>query len=210
MKRATIYARMSARKLNKNRKAVQMLFNWLERCDNGVKLRPCYSRGSGKFSRIADYREELAQLCVLLGLRVETGNNAPRGGKCGEWLRIVTKFEERKEILKAERERESAAAAQAIDSYNRAKKFNFVGLVSVDEWRLANSKSKRRIAHRVAQSLGVLNDAGFRRALFEAMSEGGAEIWKAKRVIMCKSIKAVFVRCLNIRALIAVIVLQSV
>ena len=133
MKRATIYARMSAEKLNKNRKAVQMLLGWLERCDNKELLRPCYSRGSGKFSHVADHRAELAQLCVLLGLRVETGNDAPRGGKCGVWLRIVTRFDERSEILKAERERESAAAAQAIDSYNRAKKFNFVGLFDLEE-----------------------------------------------------------------------------
>lgn len=116
------------------------------------------------------------QLCDLLGLRYETGNDAPRGGKAGAWLRIVTRFDDRAEIRAEIRRAEAARTRKEeerkqrdVESYERAKVLPLATLVSAEEWHKANSKGKRGIAHHVAQSLGVLNDIGFRKALEEAM-----------------------------------------
>jgi hypothetical protein len=185
MKVKTIRARMSAEKVNRNTVAARLLLGWLEHCDNAIKLRPCYYQGSGRYAKTVDHSAALVQLCDLLGLRYEIGNDAPRGGKGGAWVRIATRFDDRAEIRRAEaariaeeaRKEEERKQREAV-SYERAKMLPLATLISAEEWRRATSNGKRGIAHHVAQSLGVLNDAGFRKALGEAMSEGGAEIWK--------------------------------
>ena len=90
----------------------------------------------------------------------------------GKWLCITTRFEDRADIIRADEERKQREA----ESYERAKALPLATLVSAEEWRKANSNGKRGIAHHIAHSLGVLNDTGFRKALYEVMSEGGAKI----------------------------------
>lgn len=62
------------------------------RIDYNKKARPIYYQGSGFHSRLADHLGELEKVLNALKIKYEVGNDAPRGGKCGTYVRILTKM----------------------------------------------------------------------------------------------------------------------
>lgn len=55
-------------------------------------IRPCYTTGRGRFTTNLDYTDSTISLLNLLGLKIETGNDAPKGSPTGNWIKILTKI----------------------------------------------------------------------------------------------------------------------
>lgn len=51
-------------------------------------IRPCHYTGSGKRISVVDNGPEVESLLNSLGLGYTTGNDAPRGGKIGDFIRL--------------------------------------------------------------------------------------------------------------------------
>lgn len=59
--------------------------------NDGVKvLHPNYTSGTGRYISIQEHAEATKDLLRKLGIEFEAGNDAPRGGKCGEFIKITT------------------------------------------------------------------------------------------------------------------------
>jgi len=55
-------------------------------------IRPCHTSGSGRFTSNLDYTEDVCSILNLLGVKFEQGNDSPRGGKTGNFVKITTKI----------------------------------------------------------------------------------------------------------------------
>lgn len=55
-------------------------------------IRPCYTSGKGRFTTNMDYTSDICGLLDLLGVKYESGNDSPRGGKTGNFIKIITKI----------------------------------------------------------------------------------------------------------------------
>jgi hypothetical protein len=79
----------TAKKLTKN----SIVYGWLQALVQGeTTFRPVYTQGSSwKYSSLVDKTNELTSALSLLGVEFEQGNDAPRGGKTGAFIKIVTK-----------------------------------------------------------------------------------------------------------------------
>lgn len=66
------------------------MIQWSE---NPIVIRPVYTLGSGRRSTNQDHTLAVTQLLDLLGVKYETGNDAPRGGLTGNYIKILTKIE---------------------------------------------------------------------------------------------------------------------
>jgi hypothetical protein len=56
-------------------------------------IRPVFSQGrTWKHSSLVDKSRELISVLNLLKLKFETGNDSPRGGKTGYFVKIITKL----------------------------------------------------------------------------------------------------------------------
>lgn len=56
-------------------------------------IRPCKVTGTGMFAHTSDYTYQILELLTKLKLKFEVGNDAPRGGKSGDFIKIITKIE---------------------------------------------------------------------------------------------------------------------
>lgn len=88
MKTATLQNRISKLKLNKNSAIYKMLIELME----GKKfIRPCYT--VGMFTTTAcDNTAQMKNVLDTLRIKYIFGNDAPRGGKCGNYYKIITKI----------------------------------------------------------------------------------------------------------------------
>lgn len=57
------------------------------------KIRPCYTSGTGRFTSNQDHTSSLCAILDLIGLKYERGNDAPRGGATGQFVKVTTKIE---------------------------------------------------------------------------------------------------------------------
>ena len=87
MKKETIKDRLQRLKINKTSAAYRLLNEWLQVPEN-PKIRTCWKTGTGRFCHNLDYTSDLATLLARLGVRYEIGNDAPRGGKNGNYVQI--------------------------------------------------------------------------------------------------------------------------
>ncbi len=80
---------VEAKRLNKT----SLVYGWLNEVVNGsTQFRPVFSQGnSWKNSSLVDKTREFEAALRLLGLNFLTVNDAPRGGKTGVRIDIVTK-----------------------------------------------------------------------------------------------------------------------
>ena len=62
--------------------------------DDKKLIRPCFATGRGRFIHNADHTFEVCALLDRLGLKYEKGNDAPRSGLTGNYIRIITKIVE--------------------------------------------------------------------------------------------------------------------
>ena len=56
-------------------------------------IRPCDTSGSGRYTTLLDYTKDVCSLLDELKVKYVWGNDAPRGGRCGNWIKIITKIE---------------------------------------------------------------------------------------------------------------------
>lgn len=61
---------------------------------NGSIIRPCWTSGSGRFTTNLDHEGTICAALDLLKIKYQTGNDAPRGGATGKYIKILTKIEE--------------------------------------------------------------------------------------------------------------------
>lgn len=54
---------------------------------NGDKIYPCSYAGSGRYITLRDYTSYITTALKLAGYKFEAGNNAPRGGKEGNFIK---------------------------------------------------------------------------------------------------------------------------
>ncbi len=81
----------------------------------GEKIRPCYTTGSGKHTKNSDHTDAVRHfLSVGLKLPWTSGNDAPRGGLTGNWIKPDApgwgKMKPVRDHFKAEAEAERAKA----------------------------------------------------------------------------------------------------
>lgn len=89
MKKETIKKRLNRiQDVSKNSSAYKLLNEWLESDENYI-IRPCWISGRGRFATNLDYTGSLSYLLTQLRVRYEVGNDAPRGGKTGNFIRII-------------------------------------------------------------------------------------------------------------------------
>ena len=61
---------------------------------NGSIIRPCWTSGSGRFTTNLDHEDTICAALDLLKIKYQVGNDAPRGGATGKYIKILTKIEE--------------------------------------------------------------------------------------------------------------------
>lgn len=81
---------VDAKKLNKN----SLVYGWLNNLIEGQKeFRPVFTQGSSwKHSSLIDKTSEFESVLRLLKIEFTKGNDAPRGGKTGAFIKITTKI----------------------------------------------------------------------------------------------------------------------
>lgn len=62
--------------------------------DDARLIRPCFTAGRGRFVHNSDHTFEVCALLDRLGVKYEKGNDAPRGGLTGNYIRVLTKIVE--------------------------------------------------------------------------------------------------------------------
>ena len=87
MNKEIIKARLQRLKINKTTEAYRLLNEWLQVPEN-PKIRTCWNTGTGSFCHNLDYTSDFTTLLAKLGVRYEIGNDAPRGGKNGNYVQI--------------------------------------------------------------------------------------------------------------------------
>ena len=60
----------------------------------GGLIRPVWTSGRGRFCKNMNYTADICAVLDALRVKYETGNDAPRGGLTGCYIKIVTKIEE--------------------------------------------------------------------------------------------------------------------
>lgn len=59
----------------------------------GLIIHPCYSSGSGRFTTNQDHETAVLSILRTIGVKYDFGNDAPRGGLTGKYIKILTKIE---------------------------------------------------------------------------------------------------------------------
>lgn len=87
----TAIKNFATKEFNKKTLVNQMIENVL---NNGERLlRPVYSQGSSwKYSSLIDISNSVELALKSLDIEFETGNDSPRGGKTGYFIKITTTF----------------------------------------------------------------------------------------------------------------------
>ena len=99
MKKVTLNSRLQKRytgsKSSKSYKIVKDLIEGTRKTYmvNGNIIRPCHTSGSGRFTTNLDYTADTEKILTLLGLKFESGNDSPRGGKAGNYIKIISKIQ---------------------------------------------------------------------------------------------------------------------
>lgn len=90
MKAATILKRLeklaSEKRVNKTSSAYKLIVSV---CQTGnAVIRPCWTSGKGRYCSNLDYTADTRCLLEMLRVGYEFGNDAPRGGLTGNYIKI--------------------------------------------------------------------------------------------------------------------------
>jgi hypothetical protein len=58
----------------------------------GNIIRPCKTSGRGRFTTNLNYTSTTKYILTEIGVKFESGNDAPRGSETGNWIKILTKI----------------------------------------------------------------------------------------------------------------------
>ena len=98
MKTSTLLKRIEKRvTLSKSSVAYRALLDLVNNTDNSGRLtgkvfRPTTSTYSGRHGSITCHKYEIRDALELVGLKFETGNDSPKGGVAGNYIKILTKI----------------------------------------------------------------------------------------------------------------------
>jgi hypothetical protein len=59
----------------------------------GNIIRPVHTTGKGRFTSNLDYTNDCKNIFTFLKLKFEIGNDSPRGGLTGNFIKLITKIE---------------------------------------------------------------------------------------------------------------------
>ena len=59
----------------------------------GDIIRPCTTSGHGRFTTSLDYTADVCRLLDRLKIKYISGNDSPRGGKTGNFIKVLTKID---------------------------------------------------------------------------------------------------------------------
>lgn len=95
MTTTTLNKRLEKLNLTKQSKVYQIINDLINGTNKsymiyGNIIRPCHTSGSGRFTTNLDYTEDLCICLNRLGLRYKAGNDSPRGGKTGNYIKLLT------------------------------------------------------------------------------------------------------------------------
>jgi len=91
MKKETLNTRLEKiENLSRGSKAYQIVKSIIN--DRDLMVRPCHSSGTGRFCTNLDYTEGVINLLDKIGVKYIAGNDSPRGGKPGNFIKIITKI----------------------------------------------------------------------------------------------------------------------
>ena len=89
MTTSTLSKRIQKLELRKN----TLVYGMINNLSTGDIIRPVFSQGrTWKHSSLVDKSRELISALNLLKLKFEIGNDAPRGGQTGYFVKITTKL----------------------------------------------------------------------------------------------------------------------
>ena len=92
-KRTALNARIEKLIGNKELRRNSLVYAWVCGIRKGHVLRPVFSQGrSWKHSSLIDKSDELELILTKLKISFTSGNDAPRGGKTGYFIKIDTKI----------------------------------------------------------------------------------------------------------------------
>lgn len=102
MKQTTLYKRFKKNPVSATSVAARIIrylcgertYTTMGYVDDKKLIRPCYAAGRGSFIHNVDHTFEVCALLDRLGVKYEKGNDAPRGGLTGNYIRIITKIVE--------------------------------------------------------------------------------------------------------------------
>ena len=78
---------------NKELSKNSLVYGWVSNLSTNELLRPVFTQGSTwKHSSLIDKTNELTKVLRLLSIDFIIGNDAPRGGKTGAFVKITTKI----------------------------------------------------------------------------------------------------------------------
>ena len=64
----------------------------INRTAHGTIIRANYTSGSGRYTTNMEHSEAVARLLTEIGIEFEQGNDSPRGGKTGAFIKVTTKI----------------------------------------------------------------------------------------------------------------------
>lgn len=114
----------------------------------GVKVSTCYTSGSGRFTSNQDHHSATANILTKLGVLFTQDNDAPRGGKTGQWVMVAEgttlDWMEQMKQEKAEAQAKAAAKREAWEAQANAAKaavMEEADSITVDEQFIADVKA---------------------------------------------------------------------
>ena len=94
MKQSTIAKKLSLLKISHSSIAYKIVADVVDAQNAssayGKIIRPCHLSGCGRYATNLDYTTDICQLLDTLKIKYECGNDAPRGGLPGNFIKIKT------------------------------------------------------------------------------------------------------------------------
>ena len=94
LKKTSAQKKLAKLVLEKKLSKRSIIYSWVNELIAGSKeFRPVFTRGSSwKYSTLFDKRDEFTNVLYLMKIEYTSGNDAPRGGRTGEFIIITTKI----------------------------------------------------------------------------------------------------------------------
>lgn len=94
MKATTLQKRLEKLNLKKNTIAYKIVIKILTDENFATStIRTCWTSGSGRYTTNLCYTDNVLSILREIGIKFEWGNDAPRGGLHGDFIKILTKIE---------------------------------------------------------------------------------------------------------------------
>ena len=97
MKTTTIEKKLNKFTGSKSAKSYQIVKDLINNTNKtymvyGNLIRTCHTSGKGRFTSNLDYTKDTENLLSFLGIKFISGNDAPKGGLTGNFIKIITKI----------------------------------------------------------------------------------------------------------------------